>query len=104
MRISKNGSNNDTKKGTTNDIKNDTKNDTKYPPKTKSSITTPPAGRGVVGCASHFVGIFYIIWGSIVGTICGTIVGTIIDTFYEKQVSNFFCYSHLWDRECTCFN
>ena len=41
------------------------------PTKTKSSITTPPASRGVVGCAFHFVGIFCIMLGIIFGITVG---------------------------------
>ena len=47
-------------------------------PKTKSSITRPPASRGVVGCASHFVGLCGTIFGIIFYIIFGTIFGTIL--------------------------
>ena len=71
------GTKNVTKSDAKNGTKNDTKNGTKYPPKTKSSITTPSASRGVVCCAFHFGWIFGTIFGIIFGTIFGSIFGIV---------------------------
>ena len=59
------------------------------PTKTNNSITTPPASRGVVCCAFHFVGIFGIIIGTISSTnfdiICGTMFGIIFGVVIPEK-------------------
>ena len=59
------------------------------PTKTKSSITTPPASRGVVCCAFHFVGIFGTMFGAIFSTIFGIMFDIMSGIIIPEKNCNF---------------